>query len=65
MTKSKSGMVTKVITYLLKDKLPVLLIKSAFSLLPMGMYLLLVTTWNRYQSIGSSGKFFLPLYQGM
>ena len=30
MTKSKSGMVTKVITHLPTDTLPVLIIKSAF-----------------------------------
>ena len=58
MTKSKSGMVTKVITHLLTDTLLVLVIKSAFSLLPLGRYLLPVTTRNRYQSTGSSGKFF-------
>ena len=58
MTKSKSGMVTKVITHLLTDTLPLLVIKSAFSLLPLGRYLLPVTTQNRYQSTGSSGKFF-------
>ena len=32
--------------------------KSAFSLLPLGRYLLPVTTWHRYQSTGSSGKFY-------
>ena len=58
MTKSKSGMVTKGITHLLTDTLPVLVIKSAFSLLPLGRYLLPVTTQKRYQSTGSSGKFF-------
>ena len=51
-------MVTKVITHQLKDTLPVLVIKSAFSLLPVGSYLLPVTTWNRHQSTGSSGKLF-------
>ena len=40
MSKSKSGMVTKVITHLLTDTLPVRLIKSTFSLLPLGRYLL-------------------------
>ena len=34
MTKSKSGMVTEVITHLLTDTLPVLVIKRAFS--PLG-----------------------------
>ena len=32
--------------------------KSAFSLLPLGRNLLPVTTQNRYQSTGSSGKLF-------
>ena len=59
MTKSKSGMVIKVITHLLTDILPLLVIKSVFSLLPPGRYLLPVTTGNRYQSTGSSRKFFV------
>ena len=59
MTKSKSGMVTKCITHLLTDTLPVLLIYSAFSLLPLGRYLLPLTTLNRYQPTVSSGKSFL------
>ena len=50
------GMVTKVITNPLTDTLPVLVIKSAFSLLPLGRYLLSVTTQNRYQSTGSTGR---------
>ena len=50
--------VAKVINHLLTDTLPVLVIKSAFSLLPLGRYLLPVTTQNTYQSTGSSGKFF-------
>ena len=57
MTKIKSGMVTKVITHLPTDTLPVLIIKSAFSLLLLVRYLLPVTTWNRYQFTDSSGKF--------
>ena len=58
MKKSKNGMGTKVITHLLTDTLPVLVIKSAFPLLPLGRYLLPVSTQKRYQSTGSSGKFF-------
>ena len=65
MTKSKGGIVTKVITHLLTDTFPVLVIQSAFSLLPLGRYLLPVTTQNRYQSTGSSRKLFLPLHQGI
>ena len=56
MTKSKSSMVTKVFTHLLTDTSPVL--ESPFSLLPLGRYLLPVTTQKRYQSTGSSRKFF-------
>ena len=37
-------MVAKVMTHLLTDILPVQVIKSAFSLLPLGGYLLPVTT---------------------
>ena len=58
MTKSESGMVTKVITHLLTDTLSVLVIKRTFSLLPLGRYLLPITTRTRYQSTCSSGKFF-------
>ena len=53
MTKSKSGIVTKVIIHLLTDTLPALVIKSAFSLLTLGRNLLPVTIQNRYQSTGS------------
>ena len=58
VTKSNSSMATRGITHLATDTLPVLVIKSAFSLLPLGRYLLPVTTQNRYQSTGSSRKFF-------
>ena len=57
MTKSMSGVVTKVITHLLTDTLPVLVIKSVFSLLLLGRYLFPVTTENRYQSTGNSRTF--------
>ena len=56
MTKSKSSMVTRDITHLPIDTLPVLVIQHVFSLLPLGRYLLLLTTLNRYQPAGSSGK---------
>ena len=68
MTKSKSGMVTKVITHLLIDTSPVAVFESTFSLLLLGRYLLPVTTQKRYQSTGSSGKFFFTttsLHQGI
>ena len=51
-------MVTKVITHLLTDTLPVLVIESVFSLLTLGGYLLPVTTQNIHQSTGSCVKFF-------
>ena len=51
-------MVTRGITHLIADTLPVVEIQSTFSLLSLGRYLLPVTPWNRYQSAGSSGKFF-------
>ena len=41
------------------------LIQSAFLLLSLGRHLLPLTTLNRHQSTGSSGKFFLPLHEGM
>ena len=56
MTKSQSGMVTKGITQLATNTLPVLVIQSAFSLLQLGGYLLSITTLNRYQPRDSSRK---------
>ena len=49
-------MVTKGITHLAADTLPVLVIQSVFSLLPLGRYPLPITTLNRYQPTDSSGK---------
>ena len=46
------------------DTLPVLVIQSVFSLLPLGRYLLPVTTQNRYQSTGSSGKLLFTTISG-
>ena len=57
MTKSKSGRVTKGITHMATNTLPVLAIQSVFSLIPLGRYLLPLTTLNRYQPTDSSGKF--------
>ena len=56
MTKSKSSMVTRGITHLATDTLPVLVIQSVFSLLPLGRYPLPITTPSRYQPIACSGK---------
>ena len=53
MTKSKSSMVTRGITQLATDTLP---IQSVFSLLPLGRYQLPITTPSRYQPTDSSGK---------
>ena len=58
MTKSKSSMVTRGISQLATNTLPVLVIQNAFSLLPMGRYLLPLTTLNRYEPRDSRGKFF-------
>ena len=44
VTKSKSSMVTRGITHLATDTLPMLVIQSVFSLLPLGRYLLPLTT---------------------
>ena len=57
MTTSKSGNVTKGITQLATNILLVLVIKSSFSLLPLGRYLLPFTTWNGYEPKDSSGNF--------
>ena len=59
MTKSQSGMVTKEITLLTTNTLSVLVIQSAFSLLQLDGYLLLITTSNRYQPRDSSRKIVL------
>ena len=56
MTKSKSSMVTRSITHLATDILPVLIIQNVFSLLPLGRYLLPLTTLSRYQPTNISGK---------
>ena len=56
MTKFKSSMVTRGITHLVSDTLPVLVIQSVFSLLPLGRYPLPITTPSRYQPRDSSGK---------
>ena len=61
MTKSQSGMVTKWITQLATNTLPVLVIQSAFSLLQLGGYLLSITTLNRYQPRDSSRKIFFTI----
>ena len=44
------------VTHLATDTMPVLVIQSVFSLLPLGRYLLPITTLNRYQPTDSSGK---------
>ena len=49
-------MVTRGITHLATGTLSVLVIESVFSLLHLGRYLWPLTTLNRYQSTGSSGK---------
>ena len=49
-------MVIRGITHLATDTLPVLVIESVFSLLPLGRYPLPITTPSRYQPGDSSGK---------
>ena len=56
MTKSKTSMVTRDTTQPATDTLPGLVIKSVYSLLLLGRYLLPLTTLNRYQPTDSSGK---------
>ena len=56
MTKSKSSMVTRGITNLATDILPVLVMQSVFSLLPLDRYLLPITTPSRYQPTDISEK---------
>ena len=57
MTKSKKSRVTTSNTYLDIVTLPVIVIQSTFSLLPLGGYLLPLTTLNRYLSRHSSKDF--------
>ena len=46
--KSKNCTVTRTKTYLATDTLPVVVKESVFPLLPLGRYLLPITTCNRY-----------------
>ena len=55
MMKSKGDMVTRGITQLATDTLPLAVIKHAFSLLPLIRYPLQLTTVNRYDTRGSNG----------
>ena len=57
--------VNRGITNLATNTLPVLVIQSVLSLLPLGRYLVPFTVLNRHQPIDSSGKFFLPMHQIM
>ena len=57
MTKSKNSIVTTSTTYLGIVAFPVIVIESMFSLLPLGRYLLPITTLNIYLSSNSSKKF--------
>ena len=55
MTKSKNLMVSKGVSHVTTNTLPVLVIKGAFSLLPLGRYLLALATLNRRKPRDSSG----------
>ena len=57
-------MVTKGITHLPTNTLPVVVIQSAFPLLPLGRYLLPVTKLKKYQP-RNNNDFFSPLHLGM
>ena len=59
MTKSKNSIATTSTAYLDIIMFPVIVIESTFSLLPLGRYLLPLTTLNRYLSRHSS-KSFIP-----
>ena len=62
MTKSKRCIAIKGIIQLATNTLPVLVIQSAFSLLPLGRHLFPLTTLKKYQPTDINGKFFLPLH---
>ena len=51
-------MVSRGIFHLQTNTLPVVVMRSAFPLLPLGRYLLPVANANRWQSTGSSGQLF-------
>ena len=61
MTKSKNSIVTTSTTYLDIAMLPVIVVESTFSLVPLGRYLLSLTTLNRYLSIVVKMKFLLTI----
>ena len=54
LTKSKNSIVTTSTTYLNIVTFPVIVIEGTFSSLPLGRYLLPLTTLNRYQKRHSS-----------
>ena len=54
MTKSKNSIVGTSTTYLGIVTFPVIVIESTFSLIPLGRFLLALTTLNRYLSRHSS-----------
>ena len=58
-------MVIRGTTHLATDTLPVLVMQSIFSLLPLGRYLLPLTTLNRYQPTDSSGKLLFTTMSGV
>ena len=57
-TKSKNGLVSKDITYLASNTLPVLVIKSAFPLLSLVRYPFLLITQNRHHPRDTDGIIF-------
>ena len=57
--KSKNVMVTRDVTYLSTNTLPVVVVlESVFPLLPLGRYLMSLTKLNRYETTDSNGTFY-------
>ena len=52
------------VAHLATDTLPVLVIQTVFSLLPLGRYLLQLATLNRYRPTNSSGKLIFAAISG-
>ena len=53
--KSKNVMVTRDVTYLSTNTLPVVVLESVLPLLPLGRYLMSLTKLNRYETTDSNG----------
>ena len=58
-------MVTRDITYLSTNTLPVVVLESVFPLLPLGRYLMSLTKLNRYETTDSMELSISSSYLGM